>query len=287
MKTLILIALYAALSWPAGVLAYFYMARKKRTKLAIFVVCTVLYGGPPAMLGVFLLQQKLYSINYRKDVAFVQELCAKYGGDKVYRTVENVEDVFQMQAKPALYENWGDQFGMVQPWAVANGDRETGLVEVGRIDGGYWFMEQQPPYGQPEGPPYRRTVIVDSGKKVGKRLPYAKNPDDTRWTRKQINVNRLRSKYGYRTEDIGTEQLRRRWIGAGRIEIIDLQSNEVIAERVGYFRASGPQFQLAWTLGTGCQSPANARGLHDFLRSVLRPPDHWPSEAQLKLTQEN
>lgn len=36
---------------------------------------------------------------YFADVAYLKELCSKYGGDKIYKTVDNVEGVFQMKAR--------------------------------------------------------------------------------------------------------------------------------------------------------------------------------------------
>ena len=98
------------------------------------------------------------------------------------------------------------------------------------------------------------------------------------------NVKNLLSRYGYLTEDLSTTEMRNNWIGAGRIKIIDLQTNEVLAERKGYFRARGdilPPHGLRWWGGGNLMCPKNG-GLLSFLHSTLQPVKGFPSDEQLE-----
>lgn len=100
-------------------------------------------------------------------------------------------------------------------------------------------------------------------------------------------VGRLKSRYGYLTEDLTTKEMRDKWIGAGRIKIIDLQTNEVLAERKGYFRAPGDMLKkgaMRWAAGgySVCPFPPNNAGLMRFLHSVLKPIEGFPTNEQLE-----
>jgi hypothetical protein len=47
------------------------------------------------------------------------------------------------------------------------------------------------------------------------------------------------ARYGVTWDDISTPQDRQHWIAGGSLKVIDLQTNEVIAERVGYMMDRG------------------------------------------------
>ena len=158
---------------------------------------------------------------------------------------------------------WADQYGMVEPWALANGDWNQSAVELGIRGKGYWFKEQHPDFGKPQGPPYFRTTYLD---------------------RKSFKVDTLSARYGYTTEDLTTNELRKRWIGGGKLKIIDLQTNEVLAERTDYYRATGPGVKMAWASGVSC--PPGPKRLTntsspEFILAVLKPSNELPTDQQL------
>ncbi len=244
-------------------------------------------------------------------------LCAKDGGDKIYRTVENVQGVFQMRARvDAITSKPGglsDQYGMVDPYGWALGDRDdmSGLVGGSSIrekvtyqnvrgeevtgernmplgKQGYWFVEQHAESNSPTANLYRRIYLVSNPAYKNSQSVTDPSP---RFIRKQKAVNQLKSRYGYLTEDLTTKDMRDNWIGAGRIKIIDLQTNEVLAERKGYFRASGdflPSRGLRWTASGAFHQkricPSESRFVRFFTRSVGPPERGFPSEEQLETT---
>jgi hypothetical protein len=89
-------------------------------------------------------------------------------------------------------------------------------------------------------------------------------------------AQRREALYGYTWEDLSTRDMRERYIAGGRFTVIDLRTNEVLAERTGFIFArhrSGGRDRDFWAnLENLC--PAG-RGvpfwIQDFVFSVLRP----------------
>jgi len=281
MKTMIELIVYGVVSGLFGLVICGLCIRWNRRRAAL-IAGAILFGGPIAAYLYVALHEDLAASNFEADVAYVKELCAKHGGEKIYKTVDNVEGVFQMKARnPDPEGQWRDQYGMVDPWGMAQGDRHSPafLSTRGR---GYWFFEQQPGYGKPEGPPYRRNYLSPTGQLRRDTHPGADFKDDPALTTKTIEVTKLRSRYGYYIEDLSTKEMRSRWIAGGRIKVIDLQTKEVLAEQVGYFRAMGSASKMKWAgiHGTAHFCP-HGRSLDQFLMDVLKPVDTSPTNEQL------
>lgn len=271
MKTLIVLIFYAFVSGILGLIVCGLLFRSKKTKAAM-IAATLLFGGPViAFIGTWI-SASVDSSNYQADIIHVQELCSKYGGDKIYKTVDNVEGVFQMKARnPESDKELRDQFGMVDPWGRRQGDSDIDdyLLSGQRLssNAGYIFVENQPSHLQ-DGPPYRRFYLKPTGKKIGDKYPWAKNPENPELEIVEMQTTKLASRYAYFIEDLTTREMREHWIGGGRIKIIDLQTKDVLAQRTGYFRATGPEVQLAWTAGYSCDINSDLR---KFLHQVLKP----------------
>lgn len=288
MKNLIGLGLYAFMSIGVGALLCILFTWKFKKPRWAGLAAFVFFGGP-IFLGLWITYEaERDERQFKEDVAYVKELCAKYGGDKIYRTVDNVEGVFQVKARnPDGEAQWRDQFGMVEPWALAFGDRDHSPVGLGTRKGqGYWFVEQHPGFGKPPGPPFRRRLLTLTTTKIENPEPRAVvSAEGFALDRKEINVTSLMSLYGYTTEDLTTPELRKRWISGGKLKIIDLQTNEVLAERTDFYRATGPSVKMAWSAGIPC--PAGPQRLatgadHDsFIMAVLRPPRALPTQQQL------
>jgi hypothetical protein len=275
MKTLATFALYTLVSGVVGFIICALLLRNPRTRRLTAIAAAICFGGPPVAYGYLWILDTVELSSFKQDVAYVAELCAKDGGDKIYRTAENVEGVFQMRARDSGDSQLRDQFGMFDPWGFAQYDRADPAVPVGYQADDYRFVETQLGANR-SGPPFRRKILIDTGRRIGDLIPRAlpEQADKTIWERQWFEVSRLRSRYGYITEDLTTSEMRRRWIGAGKIKIIDLATNEVMAQRVGYFRAAGPMALDHWSGGGAYQNgricPQDS-SLSGFLLSVLRP----------------
>ncbi|WP_341922200.1 hypothetical protein [Polaromonas sp. YR568] len=281
MKTLIPLIVYALLSGLIGLLACSWLLWRSRRSYAA-LAAAFFFGGPMALYGFLQTEAALAKTSYEEDVAYVKELCAKYGGDKIYKTVDNVEGIFQMKARnPDQDKQWADQYGMEEPWALAFGDRGSSPSDLGIRGKGYWFIEQQPGYGLNEGPPYRRRFLIGTTTKIQNSDPDAVvSSEGFVLERTEAKVQKLKSRYGYVTEDLSTPELRKRWIGGGKLKIIDLNTHEILAERTDYYRATGSQVKMAWVDGVSCRRD-KLTYIPSFIRSVLRPPIALPTEQQL------
>lgn len=267
MKTLIVLIGYATVSGFIGLIVCGLLLWKKQQRGAL-IGAFIFFGGPALAYAVLYVKDTLRVHEFEAAQKEVQELCAKYGGDKIYKTVENVEGVFQMKARPKPYTQWKDQYGMVDPWGFSQGDSDDPLSVT--FDGnGYLFIEQQPEFGQSNGPPYRRKFLYKTNEKIGELNPLAQADvrNEFVWKAKQITVQKLRSHYGYITEDLTTPEMRKKWIGAGKTKIIDLQTQDVLAERTGYFLAVGAPNQVAWAPAIACTQSS----LSQLLLKVLKP----------------
>jgi hypothetical protein len=94
--------------------------------------------------------------------------------------------------------------------------------------------------------------------------------------------------YGVTWDDLSTREDRDRWIAGSSLKVIDLRTNEVIAERIGYMFDAGLGDQgggrQPWTYARGNACPEftplgdgtarrtrTYRETPDFLQTVLRP----------------
>lgn len=305
-------ALALLISWGIG--AFFctitFLRKNRQGTIVGFIGFFIL---PVVLLGIDTLkQQRIYEkfMGAEKEVA---RLCANDGGDKIYRTVSGVKGVFQMRARKAVSKNVSDnsdknslddQYGMFDPYGWAQGDRNKidefvgGAIRFGLNTSSdkpmYWFFEQQPEYGLPEGPPYKRSIqidrdeLLDQNSVAGKA--YRSQGVFQQAHPKTIQSQQRQSRYGYITEDITTKAMRDAWIGAGRIKIIDLKTQEVFAVRTGYYKATGRYAERSkprWTDGYYQSCPVlgeerNSQLVH-FIQSVLEPVKGYPNSEQLQV----
>jgi hypothetical protein len=240
--------------------------------------------------GYVKLDARMERLKYEEDLAYLREICAKEAGDKIYRTVDNVQGVFQMkQRNPDEDTKWGNQLGLEEPWAFAFGDKyHHSAASLGTQGRGYWFVEQHSKIGAQTGKEFRRKILMATENKAKSEISNgAISIEGFLLTQKEINVGVLKSQYGYTTEDLTTPELRRRWISGGKLRIVNLQTNEVLGERLDYYKATGPEVPMAWSPRTSC--PRNSRfsvsgaSLVFFINFVLKPPVQAPTENQLSL----
>ena len=188
-----------------------------------------------------------------KAMAMWQERC-KAAGEKIYRTVEGVEGVYLMKLRPKG-TNFGDQFKLDDPYGRdLDGD---GYIETFVRDS---FAKMRSPNPRPEWPPRLGYHYVEAqDPKDGQRYRYtggmkvtgrmeASAPnvqiDLKRDPNFDLNIYRFvldrvpasgkPPRYGVTYDDISTREEREYWIAGSSLKVIDLQTNEVIAERIGY-----------------------------------------------------
>lgn len=153
---------------------------------------------------------------------------------------------------------------------------------------GYAYVEAVDPK---DGKRYRYTGAMKAVRKWDPAIPYVqqqlkRNPDFDlniyQFVADKVLATGPAPRYGVIYDDISTREEREYWIAGSSLKVIDLQTNEVIAERIGYMvdwaqgdRSGG---RLPWLLAANRACPG-------FQRNPLRPiPPGQGSTAQLGQT---
>lgn len=244
-------------------------------------------------------------------MAMFQERCKK-AGEKIYKTVDDVEGIYLLKLRPSNI-NYGDQFrlddpygrdfggvGYVQSFVRGSFQAESkDIPEGGPPRLGYRYVEAE---DATDGRRYRYTGAIRAVRKQdatapGVQFELRRNPNY------DLNVYAFvlskkpatgsAPRYGVTYDDISTHEEREYWIAGSSLKVIDLQTNEVIAERVGYMvdwaqgsRAGGrspwlfaasnacPSFSRNFKMAqerVGPAFPSQPYQALDFVEKVLKP----------------
>lgn len=208
--------------------------------VAAFATATVAQSGP---------SREERAARLAKAEAMFAERCKK-AGERIHRTVDNVEGIFLMKLRPEGI-NRGDQFAMDDPYGSDSGG-EAYLK-------GFFLQSylSANPYASAEITEYIRANYVGyryveaSDPKNGKRNRYTGRIDqpslrDKRygeWVREfvldKVPASGAPPRYGVTYDDISTREEREYWIAGSSLKVIDLKTNEVVAERIGYMMDRG------------------------------------------------
>ena len=182
-----------------------------------------------------------------KALALFAERC-KTAGEKIHRTVDGVDGIYLLKVRPEDI-NYGDQFGLNDPY----GDDLGGDAYIGSFIRGHYAANHAgvPIQGAPRMP--LGYLYVDSiDPKDGQRYRYTGGVREVEVTSsilvggtgKQFKTKAFvldkspavgsAPRYGVTYDDISTHEEREYWIAGSSLKVIDLQTKEVIGERVGY-----------------------------------------------------
>ena len=195
-------------------------------------------------------------------MALFAERC-KTAGEKINRTVNDVDGVvwLKWREKISNADNFADQWKLNDPYGQDCGatDCISNLLRVTKgqdLDPeeaqrhvvGYRFVETKDPS---DGRPYRYTAAIGvTHQRTADQLEqYKKNTgkdpglDVIGYVLDRKPIERFGTRYGVIWDDISTREDRAHWIAGGSLKVIDLQTNEVLAQRVGYMidRGQGSQ----------------------------------------------
>lgn len=196
-----------------------------------------------------------------------------------YKTVPPQDGVFIMKpAQRATSEQLKDQFWMGDPYDLPDepGTEARGLLyrqkslPKGSWDarhgaGGFDFVE----VAVPENPEILlRFHLVPNGEIDQYGNPIHKVGSESASVRQ--------SRYGYTWDDISTKEDRHYWVAGGRLRVVDLETGEVVAERVGYvieryFGVSSGTFNPApWRNARQCPIRISTfSGKREFISTAL------------------
>lgn len=186
-----------------------------------------------------------WKANQQRERAYAmwQERCKK-SGEFIHKTVENVEGVYLVNVRTTANVNHGerpeDQFRLTDPYGNDSTDSEYILNFLK----GFYYREQVRPVGYPARIGYRYVEAIDP--KEGQVYRYTGRVEEpwqtdksylkgyTRFVLDKAPIPQRTARYGVKFEDISTREEREHWIAGSSLKVIDLQTQEVIAERIGY-----------------------------------------------------
>lgn len=203
----------------------------------------------------------------RVGQAHFQERC-KTAGEKITRTVENVDGILLMKLRPETVDYDG-QFTPDDVYGHDSGGRDY-IMSFLRLTRGTEYLDRVPKESRPryavgygwveaqdpkDGQIYRYTLAYKAVRKrsaadweLAKKNEPGIGEDVLDFALERQLIERPSARYGLTWDEISTRDDREQWVAGGVLNVIDLQSNEVIAERRGYM----------WDYGMGSRSGGRA-----------------------------
>lgn len=222
----------------------------------------------------------------------------KKAGEFIHRTAENVDGIFLMKLRPSKI-NDGDQYRMDDPYGSDHG----GDAYIKSFLRGF-YSKSRPQNPTPLTPPRNAYLYVEAiDSQDGKRYRYMGSmkhvtkttgilmggDGKTTFRTEEFSLDRvpapkLMLRYGVTYDDISTLEEREYWIAGSSLRVIDLKTNEVMAERIGYMmdRGQGNKSggRAPWLLAANNACPAfsashgasaQTNQTEKFVEKVLKP----------------
>jgi hypothetical protein len=187
-------------------------------------------------------QQQVQVDEYKQRLAKAKAMFAercKTSGEKIHKTVENVEGIYLMKIRTST--NFAEQFTLDDPYGHDSTDDQYLLNFLQ----GFYHQRNEPPVaGSPPRTGFHYIEAIDP--KDGQRYRYTGRVEEpwqtdkhylqgyTRFVLDKAPATGPAPRYGVTYDDISTHEEREYWIAGSSLKVVDLQTNEVIAERIGY-----------------------------------------------------
>lgn len=195
------------------------------------------------------------------------EMRCKSAGEKITRTVENVEGVVWMKWRDNYDVNDDyDQFKLSDPYG-RDCNAEACIEQLLRATKG---GELDPENKTHSRHGYRFVESVDPSTRQLRRYLrqiYRQKERDSKYAEWAVAsevvsepIDKSVARYGITWDDVSTREDREHWVAGSSLKVIDLHTNEVIAERVGYMwdRGLGSRVgaRTPWLLAVQSACPA-------------------------------
>ena len=172
-----------------------------------------------------------------------QKRCQK-AGEFIYRTAENVDGILLLKVRESY--NHGDQYRMDDPYGHDSWGEayfKGFFLDAALVANSFASEEQKERIRQTN----QGFLYVDAIDPIdGKRYRYTGRTEEPWQTDKKYLKGYLRfvldkalapepkPLYGVTYDDISTREERDHWVAGSSLKVIDLKTNEVVAERIGY-----------------------------------------------------
>ena len=264
-----LLSLFGLLYWAIAIVALGLVLFRPKTRKnrMIATACVLLVFGILPVSGLIrhiesTQRAEAKAAHVAKGIERFKAYCQKKAGVKIHRTIEGVEGIYLMKVRTT--GNFNNQYAMTDPYGDdAHGDdyimsflyrrEKNGQLlawYVSRAEDptdlrGYRFVEAIDPKDEKL---YRFTGKVKAVRQMdvtapGVKAELAKNPNYDvniyEFVLDRELIAQRTARYGVTYDDISTHEDRDYWIAGSSLRVIDLQTNEVIAERIGYMMDYG------------------------------------------------
>ena len=177
---------------------------------------------------------------------YFQHKCGTEAGEFIYRTVENVEGVFQMRSREPRDLIARLRRGDIpeDPWGHTNTDSQVPWRPFMRD---YAYFETKTPPGRKDsrwaGPYFKEPPKFENkefwryslGVLDENEYFYRKKGEEKTRPLIAFNTDQLKSRYGYTWREIRDKHDRHFGVWGGEIAVKDLDSNEVLGVKRGFF----------------------------------------------------
>ncbi len=211
--------------------------------VALLVAC----GNAPTKREVLSAEQE----RRNRGVAVWKTRCAK-SGVFIHKTIENIEGIYLVNVRIRL--NYGespeDQFALDDPY----GHDSVGDNYILNFLQGFYYRSAETKPRIPGAPPrigYRYVEAVDpkdgklyrftGGLERSKGVDGRNSSEHVHMFLERKLIDKRSARFGVKFEDISSREDRSYWIAGSSLKVLDLETGEVVAERVGYMvdRAQG------------------------------------------------
>jgi hypothetical protein len=220
---------------------------------------------------------------------YFEHLCKTEAGEFIFKTVEDVEGVYQMRPRVMAtdYEMM-HLYALEDPYNAYEVLPESGYVnpsysqavkrgfKLYKPDQNYKFLEKPVPASlshPADGSWYLRYTKPNTDKLVVENGQYL-YPRDQQPQIVEERVKELKSHYGFTWRGITRPHDRDLGIVGGELIVLDIQTNEILAVRRGYAASGGKTKETVagiWWL-SAAKCPATMPGVEpSFIHKVLKP----------------
>ncbi len=190
--------------------------------------------------------------------AYFDHLCETEAGEYIFRTVEDVEGIYQMRAMPKpSVKLFTDRYGFEDPadWSSGESDGSPTLFIGGPGNGFRYFESRQSPE-EIAAKLYRKNWVISFlHEQERQKALYWRyyDFDSTKLSSGKVDqVSSLNSRYAYTWRGIQRERDREFGIAGGELIVLDRETNEILGVRRSF--AVAPQYNrnLDWEFAYFC-----------------------------------
>jgi len=209
---------------------------------------------------------------------YFDHLCKTEAGEFIYKTVENVEGIYQMRPRERVYDSHMQHlYAMEDPYGYT--DAEALAPEFAYVSpNAYRFFETAVQF-EPKpirGKQFRHPSIEirpDASAQYVRFYDYDGHKENT--MKKEYASTRT-SRYGYTWRGVTRPHDRELGIAGGELIVLDLEKNEVLAVKRGFIRSGGVRnlTGIWWPKGQICRNDPDRMKIfptYEFIRKMLKP----------------